>query len=99
MSRLSFLGIYPMQLEQAMDTLDAVCREHGIDDNELWRAIWREMDDRYGTERSSLSNRICGILFDELATALEESGMEKKRIDFYINGGLDTHFYIDGEEV
>ena len=99
MSRLSFLGIYPIQLERAMGTLDDVCREHGIDDNELWRQIWRDMDERFGTERSSLSNKICGILFDNLAAALEEGGMERKRISFYINGGLDTHFYIDGEEV
>ena len=98
MSRLSFLGIYPMQLEHAMDTIDDICREHGIDDNELWRQIWRNMDEQYGTERSSLSNQICRTLFDNLAAALEESGMERNRISFYINGGLDTHFYIDDEE-
>lgn len=99
MSGLNLVGIYPMQLERAIETLGEVCAEHEIDDDELWRQIWQEMDERYGTKRSHLSNRIVGILFDNLAAALEESGMERNRIDFYINGGLDTHFYIDGEEV
>lgn len=99
MSNLGIVGIYPMQIACAIDTLATVCEEHELNDDELWRQIWQEMDDRWGTEYSSLSNRIVGVLFDNLAAALEESGMEHERINFYINGGLDTHFYIDGEEV
>ena len=99
MSALNLLGIYPMQLEQAASVIADVCDKYELDDDELWRQIWTDMDERFGTEFSSLSNVITAILFDNLAASLEESGVEKKRIGFYINGGLDTHFYIDGEEV
>ena len=32
--------------------------------------------------------------------ALVEAGVcRNEQVDYYINGGLDTHFYIDGEEI
>ena len=99
MSALHLLGIYPMQLERAMDTLSEACAEYGIDDDELWRFIWQEMDELWHTEQNSLSNQLVGVLFHHLKESLVEKGINSKRVTYYINGGLDTSFYIDGEEV
>lgn len=100
MSGLPLLGIYPMQLEDAIDTVKDVCSTHGIDEDELWQFIWQEMDELWNTEHGNhLSNQLVGVLFRNLTTSLAEGGIERERVDYYINGGLDTHFYIDGEEV
>ena len=96
MSALNLLGIYPMQLENASDVIAEACAEQGVNDDELWRSIWQEMDELYGTEHDSLSNRLVGIMFRHLSDALRERGVQST---YYINGGLDTHFYIDGKEV
>ena len=96
MSKLHLLGIYPRQLERAIDSVQTACAEHGVDEDELWGYIWQDMDELWGTEESHLSNRIVDVVFDNLKRSLNEKGVES---DYYINGGPDTHFYIDGEEV
>ena len=96
MSALYLLGIYPMQLEKAMDIVKEACAEHGLNDNDLWHFIWQDMDEYWCTEENHLSNQIVDVMFWNLHRSLKEKGIES---DYYINGGLDTHFYIDGEEV
>ena len=96
MSALHLLGIYPMQLEKAMDSVKSTCAEYGIDDDELWQFIWQDMDEFWGTEENHLSNQLVDIMYHNLHQSLKERGIESS---YYINGGLDTHFYIDHKEV
>lgn len=99
MSGLPLLGIYPKQLDDAVETVKEACAAHGIDEDELWAFIWQDMDEYWGTESNHLSNQIVDVMFHNLRQSLIEKGFDGKRVDYYINGSLDTGFYIDGEEV
>jgi hypothetical protein len=92
---LNLVGIYPEQIEDVIDTCENLCKEHGIDSNELWTCIWQDMDEYWHTEDMCLSDQIVGVVFENLQKSLKAKGI---RSDYYVNGTLDTSFYIDGEE-
>lgn len=45
---------------------------------------------------NDLSNRIVGIIFRIVADLIHKKTPEEE-VSYYINGNLDTHFYINGE--
>lgn len=93
----TYLGIYPKQIEDAGDVLDWACREYGIDADEVWEWVNNEFYEMFNVPYyTHISNGIVGIIFSCLMEALKRKGIES---DCYINGTLDTHFYIDGEEI
>ena len=92
-----YLGIWPEQIEDAGDVLDSACKQRGIDADEVWEWVEQEFNERFGiSDYNHISNVIVGIIFDCLKEALNNKGFV---CDYYINGTLDTSFYIDGEEV
>ena len=96
---LKFLGIYPEQIQDADDTVEEVCKMYGIDaDSQVWDFV--EEDFKECIFDGDLSNMIVYYIFRNLKAALVESGkLDEEQIDWYINGTLDTNFYIDGEQV
>ena len=95
----SYLGIYPKQIEDAGDTLDDVCREFGIDADDVWEWVNSEFYELFNIpDFTHFSNGVVGIIFSCLMEALVRKGVDRERLDCYINGVLDTSFYIDGEE-
>lgn len=96
----TYLEIFPRQIEDASDVVGLACTQHGIDEDEVWSWIDDEFRERFSIpENSHFGNVVTGIIFDCLKEALVRSGIDREHIDYYINGGLDTNFYIDGEEV
>ena len=92
----TWLGIYPEQIEDAGETLDACCKEYGIDADEVWDWVLQEFRERYGLPfHDHISNAIVGIIFDCAKEALCRKGVDD--VDYYVNGTLDTNFYIGGE--
>ena len=97
---LKFLGIYPEQIQDADETVEYVCKEHGIDsDSQVWEFVERDFKENI-FDGDDLSDVIVCYIFRNLKAALVESGkFTEEQIDWYINGTLDTNFYIDGEQV
>lgn len=96
----TYLGIYVRQIEDAGDTVGDVCEKHGIDEDDVWEFVNNDFYERFSIpDNSHFGNAVTYIIFDCLKDALVQSGIERDRINFYINGSLDTHFYIDNEEV
>ena len=96
----TYLGIEVRQIEHAGDVLDLACERHGLDADEVWEWVDNDFHERFDVpDWSHFGNVVTRIIFDCLMEALERNGIERDRIDYYINGGLDTSFYIDGEEI
>ena len=95
MGACNYLGIYPDMIEDAADTFDLVCEQFGIDADKAWERVDWQFQEFY----SNLGNAAVEIMFYELMQSLIESGVDKDRIDYYVNGTLDTTFYIDGEAI
>lgn len=99
MSTCTFLGIWPEQIEDAGETADQVCGKYNIDADRFWDTVayhYEHMLLDGHVPYDDLSNYICDIIFSELRYELEDLGVE---CDYYVNGTLDTSFYIDGEQV
>lgn len=96
----TFLGIYAEQIEDAGETLDALCKEHGIDADEVWQIIDQDFKEFLNIpDYTNFSDLVTSIIFGNLKDALEKRGFARERIDYYVNGTLDTNFYIDGEVI
>jgi len=96
---LKYLGIYQEHIDEADELCERVCKEHSIDsDSEVWEYVKQDFEENVW-QGHQLSNEIIYYIFRNLKAALVESGKYKEsQIDWYING-LDTHFYINGDEV
>ena len=100
MDACRYLGIYERQIEDAADTFDIVCKEFGIDAGKEWSKVDEQFKERFDIGGwSHFSNAVVEVMFWNLEQALIEKGIDRARIDYYINGELDTGFYIDGEEI
>lgn len=92
----NYLGIYPQQIEDAADTFELVCEMYGLDVDKEWAIVDQKFQERYGDE---FGDSVVSLMFWNLKSALVEKGVDESRVDFYVNGTLDTSFYIDGEEI
>ena len=89
---LCYLGIYPDEIRRAQETFDDVCDKYDLGDlYDDYEEYLKNVGD-FG----DITNSIMGALFDTLMSALKEKGIDD--CDYYVNG-LDTHFYINHEEV
>lgn len=99
MTTCNFLGIRPEQINSAGETADWACEKYNINANRFWDIVVYDYEHMILDGQipcDELSNYICDIIFSELLNELQDIGIE---CSFYINGTLDTHFYIDGEQV
>ena len=96
-----YLGIYEQQIEDAGDVLDLACEQYGLDEQKLWKAASNWLYKRLGIfDYSCMSNVVCACMFDALRDALcQQKGIAFDRTEYYCNGELDTHFWVDGEEI
>lgn len=86
-----YLGIYPDNIEKASEVLEAVCRDFGIDSDELWTRIDNDFSERYGT---NFGNAVNDLIFDHLRYAVEEKG--GTNVDYEVNG-MCVEFFVNGE--
>ena len=96
MSPAVYLGIYEEQLNDAETVVELACEMHGIDSDDVWLSVLSECQTLFGDR---ISNTITEIIFEKLADALVRKGVDEGGIDWYVNGTLDTSFYINGEEI
>lgn len=92
---LNVMDIYPEMLQDAYALCEAILTE---DYGYTIQQFFRNFDDALKENwLDNLSNRIVSIMF-EITKEMIEQADPNADVDYYINGSLDTHFYINGEQ-
>ena len=92
---LSIMDIYPEMLQDAYGLCEAILADYGYSEQEFFTYFNQDMKEK---ELDNLSNRIVDIMFLITFDLIKEKDPNAE-VDYYINGSLDTHFYINGEQM
>lgn len=92
---LQIMDIYPEMLQNAYGLCEAVLADYGYSEQEFFRNFDDALKE-YGLD--NLSNRLVDIMFNVAKGMIEYSNPDED-VDYYINGSLNTHFYINGEQM
>ena len=98
MSNIRFLGIYEEEINNAVDTSELAMKREGFTEKEI-----EEMNDMVIEQLeecgdwSNITNSIVDAYFTVTADLIKQRGLGVN-VSYYING-MDSHFYIDGEEI
>ena len=91
---LSIIDIYPEMIQDAYALSESILNDYGYTDQDFFRYVQQDLEE---FELNNLSNRIVDIFFNITADLIKQKKPNTK-VDYYINGTLDTHFYINGEQ-
>ena len=92
---LSVMDIYPDMLQDAYELCERILTE---DYEYSIQQFFHDFDSELKARGlGNLSNRLVEIMFDVTATLIKDKD-SKAEVNYYINGGWDTHFYINGEQ-
>ncbi len=98
MSNIRFLGIYEEEINNAVDTSELALKQEGFTEKEI-----DEMNDMVMEQLeecgdwSNITNSIIDAYFTVTADLIKQRGLGVN-VSYYVNG-MDSHFYIDGEEI
>ena len=98
MSNIRFLGIYEEEINDAVDTSELAMKREGFTEKEI-----EEMNDMVIEQLeecgdwSNITNSIIDAYFTVTADLIKQRGLGVD-VSYYVNG-MDSHFYINGEEV
>lgn len=95
-----FFGIWPEQIEDACTTCEDVLERYGLGSeiDDVYEFAEEHLHELLIGDQTHLSNQICDALFYELKVVLNRN-FPDLNVDYYVNGSLDTNFYIEGEPV
>lgn len=91
---LGVLDIYPDMIADAYETCERVLQKYEYTEKDFFQYVQQDLDE---FELLNLSNRLVDIMFN-IASDLIKQKDSKADVNYYVNGTLDTHFYINGEE-
>ena len=91
---LSLMDIYPEMLQDNYELCEEILKDYGYTENDFFK---RFMDKMREDGHNNLSNRLVQLMFFVTEDMIKEKNPNAD-VDYYINGSLDTHFYIDGEQ-
>ena len=98
MSNIRFWGIYEEEINNAVDTSELAMKREGFTEKEI-----EEMNDMVIEQLeecgdwSNITNSIIDAYFTVTADLIKQRGLGVD-VSYYVNG-MDSHFYINGEEV
>lgn len=98
MSNIRFLGIYEEEINNAVDTSELAMKREGFTEKEI-----EEMNDMVIEQLeecgdwSNITNSIIDAYFTVTADLIKQRGLGVD-VSYYVNG-MDSHFYINGEEI
>ena len=95
-NRLSLVGIYEDGINDAIDTALLIADKYNLSARDIHNRAEAWLCEC--GDFSDITNSIISAYFSVTAGLLSEKH-PKLDIDYYVNGTLDSHFYIDGEEV
>lgn len=91
---LGYMDIYVDQLDDAYTLAESILKDYGYTEEDLFEYFNQDMEEQ---NLNNLSNRIVGIIFRIVEDLIHKKKPEEE-VSYYINGNLDTHFYINGEQ-
>lgn len=92
---LSIIDIYPEMIQDAYGLCEAILTEdYGYTMQDFFKRIQHDLKI---SKLDDISTRLVRIMFSETAEMIQEKD-PNATVDYYINGTLDIHFYINGEE-
>jgi len=98
MSNIRFLGIYEEEINNAVDISELAMKQEGFTEKEI-----KEMNDMALEQLeecgdwSNITNSIIDAYFTVTADLIKQRRKDKE-VSYYVNE-MDSHFYIDGEEI
>ena len=98
MSNIRFLGIYEEEINNAVDISELAMKQEGFTEKEI-----EEMNDMVLEQLeecgdwSNITNSIIDAYFTVTADLIKQRRKDKE-VSYYVNE-MDSHFYIDGEEI
>ena len=91
----SILDIYPEMITDAYDLCEDILKDYGVTEQEFFEFVQQDLDE---FDLKDLSNRLVRIMFNITRDLIKEKKPDED-VDYYVNGTLDTHFYINGEQM
>ena len=98
MSNIRFLGIYEEEIDKAVNSSELALKQEGFTEKEI-----EEMNDMALEQLeecgdwSNITNSIIDAYFTVTADLIKQRRKDKE-VSYYVNE-MDSHFYIDGEEI
>lgn len=98
MSNIRFLGIYEEEINEAVNSSELALKREGFTEKEI-----DEMNDMVLEQLeecgdwNDITNSIIDAYFTVAADLIKQRRKDVK-VSYYVNG-MDSHFYIDGEEI
>lgn len=91
---VQIMDIYPEMLTDAYDLCEEILKDYGYTENDFFKLFDQDLKE---FDLENLSNRLVQIMFSITKDLILQKN-PKADVDYYINGSLDTHFYIDGKQ-
>ncbi len=92
---LSILDIYPQMIADAYELCEEILKDYGYTEQDFFSYVQQDMDE---FELKYLSNRLVIMMFNITRDLILQKKPDED-VDYYVNGTLDTHFYINGEQM
>lgn len=92
---LGIIDIFPEMIQDAYALCEEILKDYGYTENDFFQYVQQDLDE-FGLK--DLSNRLVCIMFGITRDLIKQKRPDED-VDYYVNGTLDTHFYINGELV
>lgn len=89
------LDIYPQMIADAYELCEEILKDYGYTEQDFFSYVQQDMDE---FELQDLSNRLVRMMFNITRDLILQKKPDED-VDYYVNGTLDTHFYINGEQM
>ncbi len=91
---LNIMDIYPKMLKECYGLCEAILKDYDYTEQDFFKNFNHNLSKN---ELQNLSNRLVDVMFDTTENMIKQKD-EKADVEYYVNGSMDTHFYINGEE-
>lgn len=92
---LGIIDIYPEMIADAYELCEKILKDYGYTDQDFFSYVQQDLDE---LELKNLSNRLVDIMFNITKDLIKQKKPDED-VDYYVNGTLDTNFYINGEQM
>lgn len=99
MGNLDYLGIHEYEINRAIERAEHAMKHEGFDDekiNDMHAIVFEDLKETGNWE--DITNSIIHSYFNVTTDIINEKHDNPQYATYYVNG-LDSHFYLDREEV
>lgn len=92
---LGIIDIYPEMIVNAYGLCEEILKDYGYTEQDFFSYVQQDIDE---FKLKDLSNRLVRMMFNITMNLIKQKKPDED-VDYYVNGSLDTHFYINGEQM